>query len=381
MAMREGDRSVGAPRRADPFGAPLAPPQRPGPHRGWPSKRLRRDALIACVVVALIAAGVFLVGRGGGSETGPPLDASFLVPSTLAWSVTQGTHVFVTAFGVPVENPAVAIVIPDATFVDLPGGGPEAVGDAARTPGSLIAAVQATLDRPIEHFLLSDEFQLAALVERLGEIEVQTEAVFNYQGTDYGPGPLELSGGAVLAYLGEADDFDRTGRWEEVLTGLMSVEKKVSDWAGELGTSDDGRFAATMLARAEGGTITELPTAPDEDGTLRVDPKAVDELVSTKFPAADHPLVRIAVLNGSGRPGVGWEIGTLLASSGFRVVAAQNAESFNQKETQIVASGDAFLEQAQQVRDVLGVGTVYVGSQPTGIVDITIVVGKDLKTG
>ena len=36
-----------------------------------------------------------------------------------------------------------------------------------------------------------------------------------------------------------------------------------------------------------------------------------------------------------------------------------------------------FLGRAQDVQRLMGAGNVYVGSQPTGIADITIVVGKD----
>ena len=47
--------------------------------------------------------------------------------------------------------------------------------------------------------------------------------------------------------------------------------------------------------------------------------------------------------------------------------------------SQIAASGEAFMAKAQQVQALLGAGMVYVDSQPTGIADITIVVGKDFK--
>jgi hypothetical protein len=60
-------------------------------------------------------------------------------------------------------------------------------------------------------------------------------------------------------------------------------------------------------------------------------------------------------------------------------VAIQEASRRIIASTEVVASGDSFLPQAQQVQQLLKVGTVYVGTQPTGIADITIVMGKDYQ--
>ena len=62
-----------------------------------------------------------------------------------------------------------------------------------------------------------------------------------------------------------------------------------------------------------------------------------------------------------------------------RIVAAQDDAYHNEPLTQVVASDSSFLPQAQQVIALLKAGNVYVGAQPTGIADITIVVGKDFK--
>jgi hypothetical protein len=88
-------------------------------------------------------------------------------------------------------------------------------------------------------------------------------------------------------------------------------------------------------------------------------------------------LIRVIVLNGNGQPGNGSEISTLLAPSGYRVVSSQNLGSFDAEETQVIAATTELLGKANDVRGLLGLGRVYVGSQPTGIADITIVVGKD----
>jgi hypothetical protein len=365
---------------------PFEPPTRGGIRRSR-TRRLpptRHPVLarlaIALVVVAMVGTGAFFANRNAGSRTGPPIDPSELAPSTLAWSVREGTDAFVTVLAVPSQGQSTALVIPGETIVDLPGGGPPTVGLAASDPGMLIAAVQATLDRSVDHYLVTDEPQLAALVDALGGMSVLTEASFNYLGVDYGPGPVSLSGGATLAYLGEGLDVgERTSRWEGVLSALLETTDDPARWSGSIGSSDSQRFVSVLLGRAQGGQVLELPAEPDEDGSLRADSKAVAALVASRFPPASHPLVRVAILNGNGEPGIGAVIGALLAPAGFRVVAAQNAASFDVADSQIIASGDSFLDAAQQALTILGVGRVYVGPQPTGIVDITIVVGEDYK--
>jgi hypothetical protein len=368
-------------------GDPFELPDRGGPRRSG-SRRLpglsRHPVLsrvaTTFVVVAMVGTGAFFANRSGGSRTGPPIDPSELAPSTLAWSVREGTDAFVTVLAVPSEGQSTALVIPGETIVDLPGGGPPMVGLAASDPGMLIAAVQATLDRPVDHYLVTDERQLSDLVDALGGVSVLTEASFNYLGVDYGPGPVPLSGGAALAYLGEGLDIgERTSRWEGVLSALLDSTKDPARWSGSIGASDEQHFVSVLLGRAQGGQVLELPVEPDEDGSLRADSKAVAALVASRFPPASRALVRVAILNGNGRPGIGAAIGALLAPAGYRVVAAQNADSFDTPETQVIASGDSFLDAAQQALTILGVGRVYVGPQPTGIVDITIVVGKDYK--
>src|SRR5207245_856838 len=129
-----------------------------------------------------------------------------------------------------------------------------------------------------------------------------------------------------------------------------------------------------------GELISELPTAPD-DGATQPDSKAIGLMMQRSFAPSPQPLIRVVVLNGNGRPGMGAIVASLIAPSGYRVVAAQNADNFKAAVTQVVAADSSLLPQAQEMVTLLGVGKVYVGGQPTGIADITIVVGKDFKAG
>ena len=81
--------------------------------------------------------------------------------------------------------------------------------------------------------------------------------------------------------------------------------------------------------------------------------------------------------NGNGAPGVGEQVARKIIPAGFRVVISQNAQSFDIPSTDIFANGKQNVGDAQRAREALGVGQVLASSVPSGVGDITIVVGKD----
>jgi hypothetical protein len=58
-------------------------------------------------------------------------------------------------------------------------------------------------------------------------------------------------------------------------------------------------------------------------------------------------------------------------------VLSQNAATFGLATTDVIANGDENLAAAKAARKALGVGRVGVSQVPSGLGDITIVVGKD----
>jgi hypothetical protein len=89
--------------------------------------------------------------------------------------------------------------------------------------------------------------------------------------------------------------------------------------------------------------------------------------------------VRVQVLNGNGIPGIGQEVVELLDGDGFRLLLSGNARSLDYEKTLIVTYDDSQegIAIAERARDLLGVGEVQISAQEQGIVDLTIVVGKD----
>jgi len=339
-----------------------------GPRR---IRRVRVPVAATVVAVLLAGAGFFALRDGPGpprqGDAGAGATPSYV---SLAWAVRDGSDSYIAAIGVPVGKPPAVLTIPADTLVDGPAGGPRTVGEATADPAELLAATQATLERHIQRAVVTETFDFTLLVDTLGGIEVEVDEPFVGPAGIIEPGVQELIGGDVLAYLRASTGDEREIRWAEVLTRLLETTGDAQAWADAVG--DPGPVVAARTAQ-----IVELPTVVDDDGNLRPDAGAVEEIVGDIF-GADGTLVRVVVLNGVGRPGVGAELATRLAPSGYRVVASQNATEFVQVETEIVAASDSLIPHAEDVQAILGAGTVYVGRQATGVADIMIVVGSDL---
>jgi hypothetical protein len=95
--------------------------------------------------------------------------------------------------------------------------------------------------------------------------------------------------------------------------------------------------------------------------------------------AGTETQTRVQILNGNGVPGIGEEVAAKLVGEGFRVILSGNAKRLDYEKTLIITydsspDGQALARRAQ---GLLGVGDVQVSTQDQGIVDLTIVVGKD----
>jgi hypothetical protein len=330
----------------------------------------------ALVILALVGASV----SRPGTEARPGAVAAPGPPGSVAWAVRTPTRTYIALIVVPAGKPPAAIAIPGETSVDLPGSGLFTVEEGAVTGGMLLASVQSTVGRTVDHFLVGDSAALRRLVDALGGIDVQLIGTVTWEGLTYGPGDVHLEGGAVLTYLHEALPEDATYRWMAVLGGLLhddgDADSDSSAWELPLGQSDSPSEAQAVLRTARDAAVLDLPTL-DAEGGPRPDSRAVDEMVLEHLGGFGDELVRVTVLNGNGRPGIGRAVNEIIAPAGFRVVTAQNIEPFDVERTRILASTDELLPRAEEAADLLGAGEVFAGPQPTGISDLTIVVGKD----
>jgi len=361
--------------------------ERPADWRAIPSRektsakaRLRNPRTLAVALLALgllVAAVVVTRPRDSSSSLETRFGSIGSSPTSIVWAVETPTGTQLAVVGVPHNAAPTAMAIPDQTNVLLPAGNVVLAGQSAANGTQAQAVAQTLLHRRVGHYLYTSTGTLASQIDRLGGIQVQTESGFTYSGHKIQPGNVKMTGAMAVAYLTQGSADDATARWEDVLSGIMVVSSDPSQWT-TAGSTDDAIVVSRLMAAAKDATVSEMPTAASSQSGLNVDLKALNKMLPA-FGTSLGTLVRVVVVNGSGAPGLGTLINDKLAPGGFVVVASQNATHFNARHTQIVATGNAFVDAARRAQALLGIGAVEVSNEPSQLADVTIVVGKDFS--
>jgi hypothetical protein len=90
----------------------------------------------------------------------------------------------------------------------------------------------------------------------------------------------------------------------------------------------------------------------------------------------DRP--RIEILNATIYPAVTRPLAAKLVEEGFRIIKTDNAEERFRTDTLIIAQGVSGQQAALDAQSLLGGGDVVVQSAGSGVVDVSIIVGRDI---
>jgi hypothetical protein len=338
----------------------------------------RTTAVAAAASVVLVAVLVVVHSRSSGPARGPTAPVGRTPDATLGWSYTLGQTSLWAVVAVPRHGSPVVVAVPPDLQIDLAGSPPVVAAALGATGPRMVEAAQAVLGRRVQHYVVSSAISLAAAIDSAGGASVEVEAPFSTRGRTIRAGTQRIAGLEVEAYLSAAaTPQDLFLRWQGVLDGFFASSSRVTS---SLGLSDDPAIVARIVRAAQGARLEAVPTLTGVDGLVRPDMDGIDALVATRMPTAGGPIVRVVVINGSGRPGVADALALRLSPLGYQIVAAQN-DSKRDEWTQVLAAGQRFVVDAERVRSLIASGTVYVDAQPTGLADVTIVVGKDLSIG
>jgi hypothetical protein len=322
--------------------------------------------LVLALVLAVAAAmtGTYLtrrVQRSDPEERQPSADPA---PGLTLLVVRAGAGPLLVVVGSEQGGAPGAVVVPVNVITTIPGQGDGTIAEAALLPGRQAATTVANLLGVwIPHYAVTDTAHVAAVVDRVGGIDVLGQ---------------HRTGGEVTAILDEAGP-GRLLQWREAVDGLLSAG---ASWeAADLLESDGGSTPGLLSAASGADAAQVLPTKQATQGLKQPDRDAIVQLMALAFGAPGEPPVPVIVLNGSGVPGIGEAVAEQLIPGGFRVVVNGNASSFDHRETLVVAGTEEELGSAERVAELLGVGSVSVSGIPSGLGDVTIVVGKDFQTG
>ncbi|HZK50792.1 MAG TPA: LCP family protein [Actinomycetota bacterium] len=370
------------------------------------------------VVVAVIAGTNAVVDRGddrgddrANSATGAANDqTTYLVVGTETSS--SGLEVsWMTLIGVdPAASSASIAYLPAHTAYEVPGQGLQGIGDALSTGGvSLISvSVENMLGVPIDHFIELPADDAEALFEQTGDLTVNV------------PQEVRVSAGAdtaqVLFDAGEqvlpprfqtdllyevgldGDESELGSRhlafWQSFVethsADPQALESAMGAASGSLDSSDTSPaeqasfFNDLVSLSPEEVTISSLPVEEEVTGETELYSISDDDIrsfVGETFGEAPNAgnEVRVQILNGNGQPGMAQAVAERLVGKGYRVVLSGNANELDYEDTRIVIYESTPEAQAagERARELLGVGNLQVSVQQQGIVDLTIVVGKD----
>jgi hypothetical protein len=356
-----------------------APPSRVA--RRAARERRRRIAVAVTTGVA-VAAAAWLLWPSGGSNPAPfpsgqarglLADGLGTPPSTIAISL-DGAAVPLIAVARPGNLDVPVLTVPAQMSLEIPGVGEGTTDAIARQDGDgLRVALSNTVGVWIEHYLVLDMAGLARMVDAAGGFEVTLPGQVNLSSGVVGPGDAILTGADVTEYLGVGGANAFT-RWEVILPALLNAQVE-----GSLrGTSDNLAAVSRLLPVGGQVRIDTFPTRISAGQVSVPDYDKLDELMAKDFGVVRLP-VPVLVQNGVGDPGLAADVANLLVPRGFRIVLSGNASTFDHRETQVVASGDDHVADAQRARRALGVGVLAATQVPSGVADVTIVIGKDFK--
>jgi len=379
-----------------------------------------RRGFTIILIAALIAGGAFFVARKaihkGKTQTGTAVENQHTVLVAMtSHSDTSGSAAALTLFGVDTngKNPVV-LFIPVGTLAPIPGAKDfDLVGKALAVgqPALEQITIENLMGIDIDRTIALDDVSLGVFIDRLGGIDVDVQErlyITQPDGTrtlEYQLGKHHMNGAAAITYLTyqspDTTELDSFVRAQKVWEGVFAAASNNSNFASAMGSfgtdtiaADDASWLSSIwrafAARsAADRTYDVLPGQAIGGGgpnvSYGVDEAKLADVVRNDF-AGSVPFgvtigarSKIQLLNGNGSPEIGQKAAAMLVPAGLRIEVTLNADNFNYRSTKIVIYGDdaASLALGQEIRNLLGVGTVEVGTRAQSIVNVTVVLGKD----
>jgi hypothetical protein len=329
----------------------------------------------ALLVLAASAGGWWLLRDRGpaGTEGVDPTDPHAL----LAIGVLAGDEALVAVIGAGGGGEPAAVTIPGRTLVEIPGAGGGTVEAVARLPGDLFSLTVANLfATEVHHHAVLDLEALAASVDASGGVTLDVAGRLEVDGRRVGPGPTEVEGIELTTYLAESPRVSLEDRWIDAVMALLDGGFAFD--AASAVQADDLAAVNDVIAAADGAVVEPLPIQIREGRLVRPDDAALPTLLRDVFGIDAGPAVEVLVLNGNGSPGMGELVARRIVGSGFRVVASGNARAFDVEVTEVRVSDPSLQAEGEEVRRLLGLGTLILTEQGSGLAPITVVMGHDV---
>jgi LytR cell envelope-related transcriptional attenuator len=294
------------------------------------------------------------------------------------------------------DGKPVFVIIPNSVFTLLPGFGEFRISETTRFEDEQLTrvTVENLLGARIDNVLVLRPGVVAASLASPVEVDVSSAlSVRDDSGSSrvvFDAGPQTLDGSQVETLLllrGESDLLAWTERqssaWEAILAEVRR-RPGVADLLAGVGVK-----AEVLVALAQEPRVVLVPAVPVATGSagegFTLSGADAEDFVTSRIPSLklfDEPRPRVELLNGNGQIQATRSVAEALIRSGFRVVRTDNADNFDFEETVVVAQGRSQQRSAEAIARILAVSEVLLElDTPSGVVDISIIVGQDIDSG
>ncbi len=400
-------------------GDPVLPPTL-GPRRAARSRRRSRIRLIVgvCGALLVLAAAATLAPslrddpQPTSTGSAAPVDAladpvrTLLLYGTSEAQASEAGWITLLSLNSETRESSV-IYVPAHTATEVPGRGLLGIGESLGTGPSLLeVSTETLLGVPVDARLQLTPEGALALFQGVGEVSVDVPSELRVEVGEGAQllipqGPQQLAPDELVWLLFrpgiEGDDAELGVRHLAFWNGALNqyaddpevLASAVADAEPRLGTTASteriGAFLSDLAQLpAASRTLANLPVkevSVGADELYETDPEELSAFVEETVGETDltTDLSRVQVLNGNGVPGVGVGVAEKLVGEGYQITLSGNADRLDYEWTRIVSydSSPEGLAAARRARALLGTGMVQVSSQGQGIVDLTIVVGRD----
>lgn len=359
-------------------------------------------ALVGAVLIVGTSVGLSWLTLRDKSEPDPDMSRPSASGSSTLLVITDrdGRAESIVLLAAHPAGGAEVVLFPPSLLAILPGFGESEIADMVRFNGPPLAGTTVTnlLGARIDAVIHLDGAGFSAAIG--GPLTVDLPNPLILPESD-GFTVLVAAGSAerdpetlvtLLTNQGDSDQLewlDRQGSvWRAVL-GAIDEDEAIGErlTLGAEGDSETARQTVLAAARDPDLVMTAVPVrrieaAGGDTERYQLPSSAASAFVSDRFSylvIRAEPRPRVEVLNGNGRIGTTGPIAALLVDQGYRIVKTDNADRDDFAETQVIAQGLEHQQDAIDVLRLLGSGEVLLElRQPSGIVDLTIIVGRDI---
>lgn len=364
------------------------PVTRDAPARTNPSRiPMLLASVFAVLLVTATVFGTWLASRDSGTEDGAALIAPAGEPTSTLLLVEdeEGRAASLVLLLDDAAGTRSLFVLPPSLSIQLPGYGDGLLAEASVIEGANLTelALVNELGIVIDHTLAFPSDDVSRLIGEPLRLTLPNPFI-----VDTPDGGLVTAGAGSDVFVPETAQTLLVTRGPD--TTLQWLQRQQAVWealASHL--SENPEFASVvpgleaLVPTMADALVTVLPIDQIGSGSsefivlARSGGLFTERIAPFEISATDRP--RVEILNGTRVPGVTRPLAEVLISSGFRVVKTDNAQFGTQLETLVISQGVLNQQAALDVAGKLGAGEVVVETAGSSVVDVSIIVGRDLS--